>query len=179
MVRRLCDALRPDEYVEALEQVDLAHLYDRGIRGILVDRDRTLTAWRSDEVSEEKLQWLDEARKRFSVCIVSNTIFVNSLNELSERLDLPVVSRWGLGRKPMPGAMKAGLRVVDVAADQAAMIGDQLFTDVLGGNLQGMYTVLVQPVPGPEFAGTAVARVLERGVMALMNIELDENHKKG
>ncbi|MFO7945822.1 MAG: YqeG family HAD IIIA-type phosphatase [Armatimonadota bacterium] len=179
MVRRLCDALRPNEYVEALEDVDLQHLHDRGIRGILIDRDRTLTPWRSDEVSAEKLRWLEEAGKHFSVCIVSNTIFVNSLQRLGRQLEIPVVSRWGLGRKPMPGAMKAGLRVVGVAADRAAMIGDQLFTDVLGGNLQGMYTVLVKPVPGPEFPATGIARVAERGVMALMNIGLDENHKKG
>jgi hypothetical protein len=43
-----------------------------------------------------------------------------------------------------------------------ALVGDQLFTDVLGGNLLGMYTILVEPLSPDEFPTTKLVRRLER-----------------
>jgi len=42
------------------------------------------------------------------------------------------------------------------------VVGDQLFTDVLGGNRTGMYTILVTPISKHEFFGTKIIRRLER-----------------
>jgi hypothetical protein len=41
------------------------------------------------------------------------------------------------------------------------MIGDQMFTDVLGGNRMGLYTVMVRPMHRREFLGTKVSRAAE------------------
>lgn len=179
MVRRVFDLLRPDEYVEALEYVDLDKLYSRGYRALLIDRDRTLTGWGEDDVAPAKRAWLERAMERFEVCIVSNTVFVSGVNRLGEKLGVKVVSRWGLGRKPMPGAIKAALKVVGVPAKKVVMIGDQLFTDVLGGNLLGIYTILTDPVPGPEFFLTRIVRLVERTVIAALNIHHDVGVNRG
>lgn len=169
----MCNLLRPDEYVQAIEYVDLDKLYSRGYRALLIDRDRTLTGWGEQDVPSAKRAWLERATRRFEVCIVSNTIFVRNVNRLGEKLGVEVVSRWGLGRKPMSGAIKAALKVVGVPAENVVMIGDQLFTDVLGGNLMGIYTILTDPVPGAEFFLTQIVRLLERRVIAALNIHHD------
>jgi predicted HAD superfamily phosphohydrolase YqeG len=48
-----------------------------------------------------------------------------------------------------------------VTAAQTAVIGDQVFTDILGGNRAGLYTVLVKPLASREFVGTKINRLLE------------------
>lgn len=158
----MLELLRPDMYVASLEGVDLDALAARGIKGLLIDRDKTLTAWRSREVSAARREWVAAAKERFSLCVVSNTIFYRGVRAVGDSLGIPVVIRWGLGRKPLPGAFRAGLRQIGVAPAEAAMIGDQLFTDIAGAKLQGLFTVLVEPVHGPEFPGTELIRPLER-----------------
>lgn len=179
MVRDVFDSLRPDKYVKALEYVDLDHLHDQGYRALLIDRDKTLTGWREHEVSAPKRKWLEEAMEHFELCIVSNTIFASSVNRLGEDLGLEVVSRSGLGRKPLPGAIKAGLKVVGMPPEKVVMIGDQLFTDVLGGNLMGLHTILTDPMPGPEFFLTRILRVMERRMISALNIDYDKDVCRG
>lgn len=47
-------------------------------------------------------------------------------------------------------------------ADTTLLIGDQIFTDILGGNKSGLYTILVDPISNKEFIGTKITRLIER-----------------
>jgi len=169
---------RPNQYVVALEDIDLDALAEAGIKGLLIDRDKTLTAWRSREVSPAKRQWIERAKERFSLCLVSNTVFVKGIRAVAEDLGISVVCGWGLGRKPLPGAIRAALREMNVEPREAAIIGDQLFTDILGGNLLGLYTILVKPVPGKEFPGTCLTRILERMVAGRLRLAPDSRPER-
>jgi len=48
---------------------------------------------------------------------------------------------------------------------QVAVVGDQVFTDILGGNRLGLYTILVCPLNKKEFIGTRVVRQVEKAVL--------------
>ncbi len=157
----MLELFRPNQHFAALEDVDLETLAAAGIEGLLIDRDKTLTAWRSQDVSEPKRRWFEAAVKRFRICIISNTIFIRGVAALGERLGVPAVCRWGAGRKPLPGGIRAALAAIDVQPQHAALIGDQLMTDMLGGNLLGLHTILVEPASGSEFFGTRLTRILE------------------
>ncbi len=169
----LLGLLRPDLYAPSLETIDLDALEARGIRALLLDRDRTLTAWRSRDVDSARREWVAAANERFSLCILSNTIFIGGVSAVGASLGIPVVVRWGLGRKPFPGGFRAALRMIGVDANEAAMIGDQLFTDIAGGNLQGLFTVLVEPVGEAEFPSTQLLRPLERMLLRRWGIDPD------
>lgn len=164
----------PDQYVEALEDVDLDDLAAAGIKGLLIDRDKTLTDWRSRDISEAKRAWIIEAKKRFAICIVSNTIFGKGVRAVSSVLEIPYVARWGWGRKPFPGGMRVALSIIGCRAEETAMIGDQLFTDIWGGNALGMKTILVMPAPGPEFIGTMFVRFFERIIIRILKLFPDQ-----
>jgi hypothetical protein len=161
----LARRLRPDLYVDGLEDVDLGWLEARGVRGILIDVDNTLVPWKSRDVGEAKREWLRRAKEKFGVCLLSNTIFGHRLKYLGEALGIDYVGRWGLGRKPGLGGLRAALRKMGVGASEAVMIGDQIFADILVGKRGGLTTVLVSPVdPGNEFFSTRIARLFERGL---------------
>ena len=54
------------------------------------------------------------------------------------------------------------------SAEETAVIGDQVFTDILGGNRMGLFTILVVPINKREFIGTRVMRKFE--IMVLREI---------
>jgi uncharacterized protein len=153
--------LEPDLFATKLPALSLDELAARGVEAILLDLDNTLCTWGSERFGPGCAEWVAAARERFRVCIVSNSIRPRRMNRVAEALGIPAVGRWLLGRKPFAGGIQAALKQVGVPAAKAVMVGDQLFTDVLGGNRLGLLTVWVKPLPYKEFAGTRVSRWVE------------------
>lgn len=154
--------LRPAEYLPSIFAVDLRRLRDRGIRGLMVDLDNTLVAWRYPRPTAAVRQWVDQVEAAgLQVCIVSNGGRAR-VDSFGEALGVP---RIGRAAKPFPRAFRGALGKMGLQPAEAAVVGDQLFTDVLGGNILGCYTILVVPISCREFLGTRCVRVLERQVL--------------
>lgn len=159
------ERLRPDLLVHGVEDIDLDWLAAHGVRGILLDLDNTLTAWRSHDVPEAKRRWVERAKKRFAVGILSNTMFGRRLRRLEEMLGVPGVGCWGPGRKPGTGGLMRALGLIGVKPGEAVMVGDQIFTDIKAGKRAGTLTVLVEPIdPAHELFSTRITRWLEAGL---------------
>ena len=161
----LVELLAPDLRVARLSEVDLEDLAARGIRGILVDLDNTITPWRSLEVAPDMTDWLARAQQRFGVCVTSNTTKRRRLELLRGKLGVPAL---GFMRKPFAGSFRRGMRELGTEAATTAMIGDQLFTDILGARRLGLYAILVRPVSSDEFIATKVMRAMERVALAAL-----------
>jgi HAD superfamily phosphatase (TIGR01668 family) len=161
----LLSKLTPNQIVRNLQDVDLDDLAARGIRALLIDLDNTLCPWKSSDPSPACVDWVRRARERFGVCIVSNSVRPKRLRRVAEFLQIRSVGRWGLGRKPFSGGILAALRELEVEPSEAAMLGDQVMTDVLGGNRLGLYTVWVLPLEFSEFFGTKPSRLIEMMLM--------------
>lgn len=65
-------------------------------------------------------------------------------------------------------AFKKAMRRLEVTASETVMIGDQLLTDVLGGNRLGLHTILVVPVSEAEGFFTKINRRMEQRVFRWM-----------
>ena len=64
---------KPTYLVEGdLTDLSLEHLSTDGVRGIILDLDSTLIAPRSGHLTLEVEQWLEQARERFQLAVVSN-----------------------------------------------------------------------------------------------------------
>jgi HAD superfamily phosphatase (TIGR01668 family) len=165
---------RPDIIVDRLEHLDQDELWVRGVRGIILDLDNTLCAWHSSEVSPERQAWVARARERFALCILSNTIKYRRLRRIGELLGIPTTGRWGLGRKPFRGGFRAALSLMGTTPETSAIVGDQLFADVLGGNLNGLVSVWVPVLDRREFFSTRLFRRLERRVLRRLGCTIPE-----
>ncbi len=157
--------LAPDERVARLAAVDLDELQRRGIRGLLIDLDNTITPWHSREVADEVLEWLRQARARFAVCVMSNTTKLQRLAQLRGKLGVPTL---GFMHKPFALSFKKAMRALDTEPQTTAMIGDQLFTDIFGARRLGLYTILVRPIGRDEFIATKLLRLVERAAFRLL-----------
>ena len=158
----MLDLLCPNVYLESIYELDLNKLKQKGIRGIITDLDNTLIAWNDNTVYPKLDEWFRMLKEEnFKVCIVSN----NSRGRVkifSDMLDIPAIPK---AVKPRRKAFRSALDKMGLKPNEAAVVGDQLFTDVLGGNRLGLFTVLVIPVSEREFFGTRVVRKAERWVL--------------
>jgi len=165
VLRNLLRRLAPDEYVASVADIDLERLAARGVRGLLIDVDNTLAPWHSTEMDERVVAWLDKAKEHFRSCIVSNSTKLGRMRELRQRLGLETLAPAG---KPWPWGFRKGMAIIGTAPEATAMIGDQLFTDVTGGNWVGCYTILVGRVSPKEFISTRLMRPVERVAIRLL-----------
>lgn len=135
-------------------------LAERDLRSLLLDVDCTLKSYRSETVESDILAWLDLMRKTgVGMCIVSNGK-AKRIECLARSLRLPFVS---VAFKPLPFGCKKALRQMNFETKKTAMVGDQVFTDLLAGKLAGLFTVLVHPIkPEEEPWFARVKRPLER-----------------
>lgn len=151
--------LVPRRYVPSLPLIDPAELAARGVRGVILDLDNTVVAWDAAAPSPETRAWVRRLRDAgLRACIVSNN-FAGRTQAVGDALGLPVVAG---AVKPIPWAFRRAMVIMGTPASQTALIGDQLFTDVLGGNLLGLHTILVDPLSRREFPTTRLIRRFER-----------------
>ncbi len=84
---------------------------------------------------------------------------------MAQKLGLPFISG---ALKPRRGAFREALKLLDVEPRRAAVVGDQVLTDILGGNRLGLHTILVRPMSRREFAGTRITRLFERVILRVL-----------
>lgn len=155
----------PDEYVTSVEQIDLDKLWRTGFRLLLTDLDNTLVPWNDPDMPQHLSRWLAGAMERgFEVCIVSNNRGPR-VESFARIANLEFVAG---ARKPRPDAFIEAMKRHQREPRETAMIGDQLLTDVQGGNRAGLHTILVLPIHANEWWGTKVVRQVERLVLRML-----------
>jgi len=155
--------LQPDLYCRSVADLDFEELERRGVRMLLFDLDNTLVRRNTEEGVETARACLEDARARgMGACIVSNN-WHERVQETARRLGVPIV---GKATKPLGSGFRRAIEGTGLTSDQCAVVGDQVFTDILGGNLFGATTVLVVPLAGgSDLPHTRVLRALERRIL--------------
>jgi HAD superfamily phosphatase (TIGR01668 family) len=168
-LRRWC----PDEHVQSVAEITPEHLQAIGVRALLLDLDNTITPWRSRQVPSEIADWVKRMQEAgIQLCFVSNTRNLGRLQWLSEQLKIPYARG---PMKPRRTMLRRALEMLGVEPQHAAIVGDQLFTDVWGGNRLGIYTIWVRPMHPREFIGTRVSRQVEKWL--LKRLERYQQHE--
>jgi HAD superfamily phosphatase (TIGR01668 family) len=153
----------PNFYYSSVTVIDLAKLWQAGVRHLLVDLDNTLKPRDRSEIPADVRAWVDALPDHgMDACLVSNNWHAH-VQDVADDIGLPMVAK---SLKPFPSAFRKGLRILSGTPDTTAVIGDQVFTDILGGNLLGMTTVLVQPQSASDLPHTLLLRRAERVVLA-------------
>lgn len=154
--------LFPDEYGMSFRDIDFDSLYQQGIRALILDIDNTMLPYYIPDPDEELRKLIFGLKnKGLRAYIVSNGR-KERVERFNRTLGLPYICH---ASKPSSRGFEAALAELKCTPEQVAVIGDQIFTDVWGGNRMCMYTIMVQKVAKKDEWMTAVKRPLEKVVL--------------
>ncbi|MBQ9149155.1 MAG: YqeG family HAD IIIA-type phosphatase [Oscillospiraceae bacterium] len=118
-------------------------LRSHGIRLLMMDFDNTIVPYTTDVPTETMARWLREMNDSgIQLCVVSNS-HNNRVPAFCEKYDIPCITH---AKKPGTRGIRACLERFQVPAGEAALVGDQIFTDTLGGNNAGVTPILVRAI---------------------------------
>ena len=132
----------PTLYRRRITDVTVEDLQRLGASCVLLDVDNTLTTHDAPELDGAVSAWLDMMRAQFALVIVSNNN-AQRVAPFAEKIGLPFHA---LARKPLPGGFWEAGAENGKTAKECVVIGDQIFTDILGANLAGMKSILLEPI---------------------------------
>lgn len=126
-----------------LAQLPLDQFESQGIRALVLDVDRTLLPRRQATPPTAMVAWLHAAAERMPIHLLSNNPSRRRIGTVADQLAVPYTIA---AAKPRRAALRRVLAELGLPADQVALVGDRVFTDVLAGNRLGLFTVLVKPI---------------------------------
>ena len=137
-------------------------LKEHGIRGIIFDIDNTLVGFRTPVPTAENLELFARLQAQGIKIAVASNNNIRRVGRYAEGLEIPAYHR---SCKPLGFVLAKIRRQFGLPAGQIALVGDQIYTDMLGGNCAGMITVLVEPIDHKETVFFKIKRALERPVI--------------
>lgn len=152
----------PTQHAKDIFEITPESLMENGIKGVITDLDNTLVEWDRPNATPRLVKWLEEMKNsNIKITIVSNNN-ESRVKAFSEPLDIPFISA---ARKPFRRAFNQALQQMALKKEETVVIGDQLLTDVLGGNRGGFRTILVVPVAQTDGFFTRFNRMVERRIL--------------
>lgn len=151
----------PDVYKKSIYDINYNLLKEKGIKCLLFDLDNTLVPYNVKEVNDKIQKLFLELKQEFKIIIFSNSpkvrvkLFATSLG----------VDSIASARKPHRKNFTKLLNDYKLEEDEVAIIGDQLNTDILGGNKVGITTILINPVSKKDPLWVKPGRFYEKRIM--------------
>ncbi|OJU11422.1 MAG: hypothetical protein BGN88_14055 [Clostridiales bacterium 43-6] len=154
--------LKPDIYAAKITDITLSMLSDNGIKGLLLDIDNTSAKRKVHEPMEGFENWLQEMKQNSIQIMFLSNANPKRVRPFAEKIGLPF---YYFTCKPFPLRILLAAKRLGVPVKHIALVGDQIFTDIIGGNLSFMKTVLVDPIELEDGLNYKIKRYLERKIM--------------
>lgn len=151
----------PKEYVDSAYGIDFDSFAKKGYRGVIFDIDNTLVP--HDAPADEKAKKLFSHLKKLGMeaCLLSNNKEPR-VAMFNEQVQVHAIHKGG---KPNPKGYRRAMELMGTEESNTLFVGDQLFTDVWGANLTGIYSILVKPIHPKEEIQIVLKRYLEKIVL--------------
>lgn len=156
------ELLTPDLCVDRAEDITPKFLRSRGIQALLIDVDNTLVSRETGELESSVFEWVASLKQAgISCCLLSNN-WHSAVFDHANALGLPIVHK---AMKPLPVAYVKALAKIGAHRATTAVVGDQLFTDILGARLCVIPCILVKPLSTTDLWYTQLFRKIESTIL--------------
>lgn len=154
--------LLPSLYYKNVQSITIEDLSKHNIKGIAIDVDNTLIDM-SKILNQEVIDWVNYIKHSgIKMCILSNSNKKDKITKVSNDLGIDYIM---YAKKPLKIGFKKLIKKINLPPKNIAMIGDQIFTDVLGANIMKMFSIYVEPISPNEYWYTKWKRPLEAFVL--------------
>ncbi len=163
--------LKPNIKLERITDITPKILRKYNINSLILDVDNTMSTHHGDILTEGLTDWLLLMKNSGIKLIVLSNSKEKRVKPFAEKINLPFIS---LGLKPLPFGYFRAIKQIQSKRRNTAIVGDQIFTDVLGGNAVGVKTILLTPILLETTAGFRFKRKIEGFVFKLYKIQNTE-----
>lgn len=154
--------LYPDYYFDKVTDITVEFLQENKIQGILLDVDNTLIDFDRNLI-EGAREWVAKMKENHIKCmILSNSNKVDKVTTVAKVLDLPYLY---FATKPLKRGFKKAKAELGLKNENMAVVGDQIFTDVIGANRSKMLSILVNPIAEKDIWVTKLKRPMEEFII--------------
>lgn len=151
----------PNIYIKRVEEITIEMLQKNKIKALILDIDNTLIDY-EENMEESVKQWAKDLKGQGTkLIILSNTNKKSKVEKVAKTLEIPYIY---FAKKPLKGGFKKAKEQLKEKEENIAVVGDQIFTDVIGGNRCKMFTILVEPIKEKDFWYTAWKRPIENKI---------------
>lgn len=153
--------LNPKDYLSKAQQITIEYLQKNNIKALILDVDNTLIDYKRN-MSQSIVNWVKNLKKQgIKLYILSNTSHKDKVEEVAKTLEIPYRN---LAKKPFKKGFLKVQKELGEKPENIGVVGDQIFTDIIGGNRCNMYTILVDPIDEKDFWYTAWKRPIENKI---------------
>lgn len=160
---------KPDETHAFVADIDFAAQAKAGRHYYIIDIDNTITLNGASVIERDLIEFFAELKKKkfiHDICLVSNAGLRRKskrVEHVAKLLGAHSVAALGQKMKPSSWSFRQAMILMRSKPEETVVIGDQLFTDIWGGNRLGLYTIWVSPL-GSDGMIMRGKRVVERFV---------------
>lgn len=159
--RSIMEKYVPDIYQKSVYDINYSKLSERGIKCLLFDLDNTLVFPNIKEPTKDLIDLFNNLKQDFKVIIFSNS----PNRRLKPFGDILEVEYSYSSRKPFKKKFLEVIKRLGYDLGEIAIIGDQILTDIVGGNSVGITTILTEPLTKKDMIFTKFNRQLEKVVI--------------
>ncbi len=163
--------LKPNIKLTRVTDVSAELLKKYGIKALILDVDNTLSTHHGEVLTEGLEDWLQKMQNNGIKLVVLSNSKQARVEPFAKKINLPFIS---MGLKPLPFKFSSALKLLGTKRRETAIVGDQIFTDTLGGNLYGVTTILLDPIKLESSKSFKFKRKIERGVYKIYRIKNTE-----
>ena len=153
---------KPNLYETSIYDIDLEKLKELGIKGFIFDVDNTIVPYDTPVPDEKVKEWFKKIKEMGFVSYIASNNNKGRVEHFAKDLGIGFMPK---ANKPLTKNLKQICRNMGVSMQETAMVGDQLFTDILGGNLAGMFTVLIEQISPVEGKFIKFKRIFEKMIL--------------
>lgn len=133
----------PTYFTKKVTDITIDLLNKINIKGVILDIDDTLVPHKCPVPEKEIFRWLNELKEnKIKIILVSNN-FKKRVSIFAKKIDVPYVH---MGLKPLTWGIKKAISILSIPKENILIVGDQIFTDILGSNFVKVKSVLIDPV---------------------------------
>ena len=139
----------PKIITEKLTDITPELLREWNIRLLMLDFDNTIVPYTTTTPTEEMEAWLKNMNELegLQLCIVSNS-HNDRVPQFCRERNMAVITH---AKKPFTKGIRECLERYGIPASEAALVGDQIYTDTLGANSAGVTSILVKAINNHNF----------------------------
>ena len=149
------------EYFNNVREIRIDFLQKNKIKALILDVDNTLIDY-DKNLPKETIKWANELEGQgVKLYILSNSNKKQKVKKVAEELGIEYEY---FAKKPLKFGFKKVQEKLNEKPEHIAVVGDQIFTDVIGGNRCNMFTILVEPIAEKDIWITRIKRPIENAI---------------